>query len=240
MSMDGDFIERLAENLQPKIILADGKGYSTELLHNLPLAREPPFPSLALATLDSLVDYVLANRDKVEITEAQILCGAQRVCIVSAPRGENRRRDDLAHVTLQPRGLVLNGYQDMETFRLQLLTQYSESEGKRQILEFISKIADSNVVTSEDDGVTQTITAKVGLASFGEATIPSPIILQPIRTFHEVEQVEGWFVFRMKKPDRPGPALAGLFEIETGWQRIAAIAVSAYLKTKLPDMTVLA
>jgi hypothetical protein len=240
MSIDGAFLETLIENLQAKVVVGAGKPYSTAALHNLPLPIEPPFPSISLATLDSIVDYIQANRDKIEINEAQILCGAQNVALISAPNGENRKRDDLVNVRFQPRDLMLNTYLDIELFRLQLFTQYSDSEGKKKILEFIAKIADSNIVTAEDDGVTQSVTAKVGIASFGEVKIPSPIILQPIRTFHEVNQPEGWFIFRMKKPDKPGLPLAGLFEIETGWQRIAAIEVMEYLKIKLPDMTILA
>ena len=70
--------------------------------------------------------------------------------------------------------------------------------------------------------------------------IPSPILLAPIRTFEEIEQPISDFVFRMKKSDKGGLPEAGLFEIDTNWQRRAAIGVAEYLKAKLPDMTVLA
>jgi len=236
---DATFLSTLKNLIQPGAVTVDGKSYSTSPLHNLPLPTEPPFPSVKLATLDSLVDYIKQNRDKEPIeTDAQIICAAQFVDLVSSPRGENRRRDGLATVTCGRRSAEINKYLDMENFRLQLLTQYAESPEQRSVLTFISKITDSNVMTSEDDGVTQTVTAKVGVATHATVDIPSPIRLQPIRTFEEIDQPEGEFVFRMQKG--PKGLEAGLFEIDTNWQRKAAIAVREYLKAKLPEMTVLA
>ena len=239
METDGSFLESLKELMQPSLVTAGQKNYSTAQLFNLPLPVEPAFPGITLVTLDSLVEYVTANKDKVAVADTQIVCTAEVATMYSPPWGENRQRDILASVHCARRGLKLNGYIDLETFRLQLLTQYIESPEMRSVLKFVSSISDSNVVTSEDDGKTQSVTAKIGVASHGQVEIPSPVTLQPIRTFEEISQPEGLFVFRMKKMDKGLPE-AGLFEIDTNWQRAAAIAAAAYLKEKLPEMVVLA
>lgn len=238
--IDASFLTALKAMTQPTIVPSGDKHYSTALLHNLPLPNEPGFPTVALVTLDSLIDYVAANKDKAEIVEAQILCGAQTVDLMSPPLGENRRRDILAKVACGRRDLKLNCYLDPETFRLQLLTQYTEDQNQRAVLSFVSKISDSNVVTADDDGVTQQVTAKIGVASHAQIDIPSPVLLAPIRTFEEVEQPLSSFVFRMQKSKSGGLPEAGLFEIDTNWQRKAAVSVAEYLKDKLPEMTVLA
>jgi len=238
--IDGSFIETLKELLQPRAVTVGGEDYSTAPLHNLPLPIEPPFPTVNLATLDSLVEYVAANRDSSAQADTQITCGAQIVQLISPPFGENRRRDTLAKVECARRQLHHNAYLDLENFRLQLLTQYAATADRATLLEFVSKISDSNVTTSEDDGVSQSVTAKVGVASFGQAQVPSPVSLAPIRTFEELEQPVGQFVFRLQKSKSGGLPESGLFEIDTNWQRKAAVAAVAYLKAKLPDMTVLA
>lgn len=239
MTIDAEFLTTLNELTQAKMLSVGGKSFSTGALYNLPLANEPSFPSINLATLDSLVDYATENKDDVAMGKAQIVCAATKVELLSPPWGENRKRDALVIVNCQRKGPRLGEYLDLETFRLQLMTQFVDGSSERSILAFISKLTDSSVLTSEDDGVSQTVTAKTGMASFGQVDIPSPISLSPFRTFEEIGQPEGDFVFRMKKAEKGGP-LAGLFELDTNWQRRAAIAVREYLKQKLPTMTVLA
>lgn len=119
-----------------------------------------------------------------------------------------------------------------------MMTQFAPVGQRDEILAFIAKVDDEHVKTSQDNGISQTVSVRVGLVTVAEKTIPSPVQLAPIRTFIEVEQPMGGFIFRMKS----GKELpeAALFEIHTNWwKREAAVRVKDYLAGKL-DIPVLA
>jgi len=238
MSIDGEFITTLLENVTPKTFEVAGKTYSSEALHNLPLPTEPPFPTVKLETLDSLVDYIKSNRDgQFEADSCQILCGHAVVQLFGKPQGENRRRDILVDVHSGAQGYSFGSFFDLEQFRIQLLTQFEPTPDRDKILQFIAKVTDEHVKTSQDDGVSQTVNVRVGIATVASQTVPSPVLLRPIRTFIEFEQPGGQFLFRMQS----GKELpqAALFEIHTNWKREAAVLVKDYLAAKL-EATILA
>lgn len=231
MTIDATFLTTLKAQTQPSILTVDGKSYSTAALHNLPLPLEPCEPSVALASLDSLLDY--AKMKAPELTEAQafVICEATYVTLLSKPKGENRQRDRFATVETGNAHFDFGAFMDLESFRIALLTQFADSVFRVQVLQFVAKVTDSSVKMSEDDGTSQTVTVKQGIASYGAATVPSPITLQPIRTFIEVEQPEGKFLLRLKQQEK-GLPLVGLFELHTNWQRAAAMATRDYLVSK--------
>ena len=77
---------------------------------------------------------------------------------------------------------------------------------------------------------------KTGIASKGEAIVPSPVTLKPFRTFVEVEQPLSNFVFRMKQ-DRYDGIQCALFEADGGAWKIAAMReIKTYLKEQLEGM----
>ena len=86
-----------------------------------------------------------------------------------------------------------------------------------------------------DDGVSQKATVKTGIASKGDAIVPSPACLKPFRTFVEVDQPISSFIFRMKD-DRCGGIQCALFEADGGAWKVSAMAsIKAYLTEALKD-----
>ena len=84
---------------------------------------------------------------------------------------------------------------------------------------------------SEKSGKSQA-TIKRGLANVEDIIVPNPVKLQPFRTFHEVEQPEIEFVFRMKNGSS-GVSCA-LFEADGGaWKFNAVHSIAEYLKKEL-------
>ncbi|MDF9627266.1 hypothetical protein P5775_32030, partial [Bacillus cereus] len=80
-----------------------------------------------------------------------------------------------------------------------------------------------------DDGVSQAVTVKTGVASRGNAKVPNPVQLSPYRTFVEVKQPESKFVFRMREGAR-----CGLFEADGGaWKLEAMNNIKEYLNEAL-------
>ncbi len=229
--IDASFVAAIEENSKPVVLTLAGKEYSSAQLFNPPQPVEPTYPAITMCSLDSFLDFIKANEGPLKTAEAFALCDEEAVLLHSKPNGENRKRDCFVKAEAGVIPFQFGQYVSLEDLRISLLTQFVDSVFRVQVLTFLSKVTDSNVKTSEDDGVSQTVTAKAGIASYGNATVPSPVRLQPIRTFAEVEQPEGVFLLRLL-PVKDALPKAGLFELHTNWKRAAALSVKAYLDSK--------
>lgn len=104
---------------------------------------------------------------------------------------------------------------------------------KALLLKFAGTVEAGSVAEYGDDGISQKATVKTGIASKGDAIIPSPARLKPFRTFVEVDQPISSFIFRMKD-DRCGGVQCALFEADGGAWKISAMeAIKAYLVKEL-------
>lgn len=227
--IDRDFLDGILETTQPQLLKTDdGRTFSSATVQNLPLPIEPEYPTLKLLTLDSLVDFLVKNATAgrhINVTHSV-------ASLMGEPEGVNRRRPVFVQSAANLEQIHFGNYQSIEDFRIMLLTRFRESPDRETILRFIAKISDEHVATSEDNGISQSVTIRSGIATHSAAVVPSPLQLAPIRTFIEVEQPTGHFVFRLKQEKDRLPT-AALFELPTNWQREAAIGVKKYLDGKL-------
>ncbi len=233
MDITGEAIQKIVDISKPETHEIKGETYSDKQLFPLPLPHEPAYPTMQIHTLNGLVDFVKDNYQN-PLMAGQVIIGAMDVKYVGPERGLNRRRDIYAAVTCKAVPFRFGVYQDLELFRVGLMTQFEESGHRESLLQFLSKITDEAIKTLADNGVTQRMEAKVGIASVGNVDVPSPARLSPIRTFVEIDQPEGVFIFRIKK----GPAgpEAALIEIFTDWERTAVEAIKEYFKhSELPE-----
>ena len=84
----------------------------------------------------------------------------------------------------------------------------------------------------EDDGTTQQVTVKQGVAMMGLAEVPNPVHLRPYSTFPDVVQPESKFIFRVKEG-----AKMGLFEVNDYQAYYKAIdSIKAYLEEELKEL----
>lgn len=133
-------------------------------------------------------------------------------------------------------------YYDHEKFCIALQSKFKNDENRALLLKFAGTVEAGTVAGYGDDGVSQKATVKTGIASKGDAIVPSPIKLRPYRTFHEVEQPASEFIFRMKQ-DKEGGVSCALFEADGGaWRNAAMENVKKYLEfelASLPQFTVI-
>jgi len=244
MEINGEFVEALKELseriTEPGTIEIEGRSFSPVVLHEVK-PTEYRFPTINLFSLDSLIDYVTDNVDEQKLESCQVVVSHAEALLVSQPSGAQRQRDVLVKVVANQH-FRCGEYMGLEEFRVHLLTSYEQSEGRDLILKFISNISDENIRQSQDDGVSQNVNVRVGIASVGDAKVPSPVELRPFRTWAEITQPESDFIFRLRKA--PGAKASGieaaLFEIASNWQRVAALGAQEYIGGKLQDVTVLA
>ncbi|WP_420841227.1 hypothetical protein [Evansella clarkii] len=122
-------------------------------------------------------------------------------------------------------------FYDAETFNIKLQSTFVKNEDRDIMLKVVGNIKEENVASVGDDGTSQSVVAKTGVASVGNVKVPNPVLLAPYRTFVEVEQPESEFVFRMQS----GPTCA-LFEADGGaWKIKAMQRIKEYLEEELRE-----
>lgn len=114
--------------------------------------------------------------------------------------------------------------QDQAIIELQSL--YGATDDRLYLLDLLSQISVEDGVTSADNGVTQTVTARQGVA-LKEAVPVKPIVrLQPYRTFLEVEQPVSDFLLRVGQNGG-----ITLYEADGGaWRLEAKNRIAGYLR----------
>lgn len=99
-------------------------------------------------------------------------------------------------------------------------------------MDLLSRISKENGVTTTDNGVSQTVEARRGVALKTMVQVKPRVPLRPFRTFQEVEQPESEFLLRL---DEDGNI--GLFEADGGmWKLTARQTVKAFLEAQLADL----
>lgn len=208
----------------------EGRIYSDKELFQI--SKDPTPEPLKIRNLTGLVDYVTYNYDHQPPVMIHVVSATQVTVMTSFNR--NMHRNVLVEaIALLPK-IQFDSFQDVESFNILLQSCFVLNEHRSVVLKVTGNIADENTMTLSDDGVTQRVTAKVGIADLGFATVPNPVELVPYRTFVEIDQPESEFVLRIKKTDR-GP-VAGIFEADGGaWKLEAVLRIKKYLDDALAE-----
>ncbi|CEG25982.1 hypothetical protein [Bacillus sp. B-jedd] len=198
--------------------------YSTQPLH---LLKEPVPSPLLVRSLSGLVQYLKSEYD-VDNTLMVHVCSPTEVLAFSDLNSNQNRNEYIKASAMLPQFRFEEWY-DPETFNIKLQSGFVANDDRDVILRVVGNIKEEDVKTYGDDGVSQSVTAKVGVATVAQVAVPNPVRLAPYRTFVEVIQPESNFVFRMKN----GPRCA-LFEADGGaWKLEAMNNVKAYLEKEL-------
>lgn len=239
--MNGSFVEELvAKTSVPRVEQVDGDerllvpNNWTEVRKPAPLVPEP----LKLSTLTGLVDYLTNNRDKLTLEHVVVHVASPTVVRVLGPlEGEEEqfRRKVFVSVThADPTHGFFGTYHDHEFFLIGLMTLFAADKKRDELITLISAIKGDQVKANYDNGYAQQVTVSAGVALVGDKRIENPVRLSPLRSFHEIEQVESPFVLRLAQgPDKPK---AALFEADGGaWKHEAVDSISAHLGAEFSD-----
>jgi len=211
----------------------DGFKYATNRCTKLtdPVVKE----SFQLTTLTGVIDYVKSQIDGHIVGEdLTIHIKSPSTVRVYSKLNKDRNREQLVEAkAILPR-VEFNSFMDTEDFNIMLQSCFEPNIDMQTMLKIVGNIKEETVQNTGDDGVTQTVTARTGIARVADVELPNPVELAPFRTFPELQQPYSKFVFRM----RTGPA-AALFEAGgTGWRVNAMEAIKEYLNEALEDTKV--
>jgi len=216
------------------IVDVDGLKVSATALHAVAPKVPAPEP-LVVHTLDGLVDYVRSDLDALDDRngmQALQVVDHGTVRLVESLTGPAQQRFVLVQATAaEVLGTTFRfgTFYDAETFVIAVQALFVDGEDRAQVLAAAGNIQEEGVKSTNDDGVTQTVVARRGVALKAERQLPNPVRLRPYRTFREIEQPASPFVLRAQD----GPKLA-LFEADGGWWKLDAIAgIVKYLREQL-------
>ena len=233
--IDASAIKEIRRPVEPQTFEVGGTTYSTIPLHD-PRQKDPVPQHLKIATLSGLVRYVNSNFDKDTECAAVHVASHKEVWLMSKLAGHFHQRKFYllaAFEELFGGGFRFGTFYSQEVFIVGLQTLFAESAVRADILKVIGTIKENSVREHSDDGVTQEVSAKAGVALISGVAVPNPVKLRPYRTFRELEQPESNFVLRVRPGQADAPEIA-LFEADGGLWKLEAIDwITFYLTEKL-------
>lgn len=197
--------------------------------------KSPRAGFLTTSTLTSLADYLERNPDELNLDDVVVhVESSKRVVAVSVLNMDWQDRDQYLAAVHSIDEFAFGRYLRMEEFIIGLQAKFDQDDQVAELLRSVGNLQAGTTINILDDGVSQEVTAKTGVARLGQIKIPNPVKLRPHRTFPEVAQPAGNFALRLKDGDNSLPT-AALFEADSGaWETEAIHSIRDWLKEHLP------
>lgn len=222
------YLVNLGEEKDPIVMLDQG----TFTKASLSRVKEAKASVLTVSTLTGLVDYIKSDLDKLPEKLLIQVISPREVALYSPLNADREREQYISAEAILPDNVVYDRFIGTEQFNIMLQSAFVDVGTKSALLKYTGLIQDEAVKTTGDDGVSQQVTVKTGVASVGQAIVPNPVELAPYRTFPEVEQPISKFIFRMQE----GPK-AAIYEADGGaWRNKAILNIKEYLQEELKEL----
>ncbi len=227
-----EFVQEIAKMAGPKTFTMNGENFASSNLVRIDPKKDFP-KSITLTGLESVCKMVtheaadLFAGDQVLI---QVM-DYRTVRVFTTLDGEMDRCWLYECQADTPR-VKTGTYMSHEEAVVQLRSLYIPNEDTGYLLKLLSSVSQESKVTSSDNGVTQTVEAKSGIALTAAVEVKPYVNLQPFRTFLEVAQPESMFLLRL---DNEGHV--ALIEADGGvWKLEATRHIAAYFEKNLADL----
>ena len=225
-------IEKIENMAGPKVYHIGEEDFASQELVRVEPKKDFP-KSICLTGLDSVCKMV-RNEAADLFPEDQILIQVadyRTVKVFTTLDGEMDRYSLYICEADTPR-VRSNGFMTHEEAVVQLRSLYIPNEDLTYLLKLLSGISTESKITSNDNGVSQTVEAKSGVALTASVEVRPYVNLQPFRTFLEVNQPESLFLLRLKEGGN-----VGLFEADGGvWKLEATRNIAEYFEEHLKDL----
>ena len=225
-----DFVNRLVELAAPTFHEVDGSVYSNQQMVHI--QDKKPMPRcIDLTGLDSVCKMV---RNEAEHVGLQIFIQVKdyRSVSVFTSLDSDEDRLYLYKCVADTPAVTTDRFMAHEKAIIELRSLYIPNEGTQYLLQLLGSISNESKVTSSDNGVTQQVEARSGIALNSMVKIEPRVTLQPFRTFIEVEQPASEFLLRISERGEIGffPADGGVWKLE------ATRNVAGYFENALKDL----
>ncbi|WP_303024791.1 hypothetical protein [Anaerotignum lactatifermentans] len=217
------------------VVTIDGTVYTDKPLH---LPEMPTIETLRTDNLSSIVNFIKhawdADLHDMDDTVQKIIHveDAGKVNLYSSVCNECMDRQKFMTAEWAGNKFPFGQFMDAEKFNILLQTCFMETDDLKVIQQVVGNLRDEAVQNYGDDGVSQSVTIRTGIATVGQVRVPSPAKLRPYRTFLEVEQPASLFILRMREGGQ-----CALFEADGGlWRETARQNIRNYFEYELEKM----
>ena len=242
---DSTFVEAIAKLVHVKPEVVNGPhgqklwmaGDQKELLGR-PLLTPPT--TIVCTTLSSVVDAI--QNDLFGDGLVVHVVNERQVEIINPSVGEDRQQFEYLRAVADVPRIRFNDFIDLEQFIVHVQTNFLDTPERERLLDYVGTLTLGLTSDIEDDGATQTVTARKGVTRAEKKSFINPVQLLPYRTFSEIAQPASCFALRLKQVKRDDELLAhaALFEADGGaWRTQAIKDIGAYLREELPEGTVI-
>lgn len=220
--------ERIVDVIDPngnnRTLVIDSEGISKEIKPVISRAEE----ALKINTLTGLIGYIKANLERTD-SNFYLQVFDEKTVYLKGVLDSEGEREQLIEVNAIVPNFDYGYFHGSEELIIALQSKFTSSKDRDLLLKVIGNVKEENVRTTGDNGISQAVTIKTGVASADDVLVPNPVALAPYRTFLEVEQPTSSFIFRMK--DGPKGAV---FEADGGaWRNQAIFNICEYLDEEL-------
>lgn len=226
-------IEKIVSIAAPATYEVDGRTYSSNRLYLVEEDKKRPV-SIEVNGLDSICKLVENEIEACESLGRKVYIQAEthnRVSVFTT-YDEEFKRSKLYTCKADVPAVTTDCYMDYERAVIELRSLYIPNEGSQYLLDLISSISKESKVTTNDNGVTQQVEAKSGVALREQVTVKPRVSLQPFRTFLEIAQPESEFLLRINQNGQ-----VGLFQADGGvWKLEAKRGIAAYFEERMKDL----
>lgn len=202
-----------------------------------PVYLPPPEPTakpIGVVSLRSVVEYLAANRDNVDLSKVAIQVESPTsVGVIGPLAGRHRQRECLMSAVAEVPALVLGKYVEREDMQIMLMSRFApHGDDQLDAVKLVSTVTSGTTRSVGDDGVQQEVAVQRGAATKARDLVKRVYFLAPYRTFVEVEQPASPFVLRIRGDEEE--IQVALFEADGGaWRLLARERVAAWLREQL-------
>lgn len=237
--MDGTAVDRIADLAKVKTMEIEGVTVANDDFKIID--TDPAVKSISVATLGALRDFIKANVDGLDLKKLLLHVQSEMaVGLLTEVCAPYKKRHIYMDAKAEATAFRFGEFMDPEAFVIGLQTAFVPGGDIEAVKVAAGNIREGKERTVSDDGVSQEVTAKVGV-QLGVVKLPSPVTLAPYRTFREVVQPMSIFICRARAGSDDSPPKLALFPADGNrWKLDAIQTIAEWLRKEVPEVTVLA
>ena len=222
-------IDKIVSLKETKTFQINGQTYTDGSLTRIPPHVDRP-SSIDVTGLDSICKLIRTELDDLD-TIVMVQAVSYRTVEVMTTYQADFSRNILYRAKADVPGLR-EGWREREQALIELRSLFIPNAGTTYLLDLLSRMSNEDSVSTTDNGVTQTVETRQGVALKQVEEIKPRVSLQPFRTFLEVAQPESEFLLRVDAEKG-----IGFFEADGGvWKLEAKRNIVKYFEERLNDL----
>lgn len=244
-ALDGNAIDSVAQLAQAAAMVQRDKigayEFANRKLERIDVDAKLP-AALEFYTLEGFVAYVEhepeAQQALIHVVSPTLVQATGRL----EGQDKDRRRTFAKAMFAPPAGgeFEFNDYGSLEDLNIALQTMFDSERGEvADLRKFASAIRQSSSVGLADDGISQSVEAKRGVAAVLPTAVKNPWQLAMYRTFAEVEQPLSYYVLRFRGYEGQLPQAALYETFDARWKVKAVETIAKWLRVKMDSHTIL-